>query len=339
MRVLVRHVGSQIGAPLPDMDLTTASQDPSVYHAGETNLAGAISSFKVGYQNVVAKPGMGSNGDQSAVNDPPDPPPPARFQVLVTDGVQSTKKGSTVQDCTAGSDQFCVRQKIAELLNAGWAGVVLGIRSDFHGKVYSEVSGAAIPFETRSNSLATFRPFYLLHFSPDAKSLDALVRSLKDRLRPLVNNCADCIRELNLSFPYTDGFADFEITIPKESREALQKARNQGGPPPRFTIHVDVDTEGSALSRLLYRSGCPGLATPRRRRHPGVGSIVELGRQASLSLQRYQRTRSLFGSEDPPVPSGGRSNCAGCDDRVSTGKWAAGLARIQRRSESEFQSG
>jgi hypothetical protein len=246
VRVLVRHVGSQIGAPLPDMDLTTASQDPSVYHAGETNLAGAISSFKVGYQNVVAKPGMGSNGDQSAVNDPPDPPPPARFQVLVTDGVQSTKKGSTVQDCTAGSDQFCVRQKIAELLNAGWAGVVLGIRSDFHGKVYSEVSGAAIPFETRSNSLATFRPFYLYIFSPDAKSLDALVRSLKDRLRPLVNNCADCIRELNLSFPYTDGFADFEITIPKESREALQKARNQGGPPPRFTIHVDVDTEGSA---------------------------------------------------------------------------------------------
>jgi hypothetical protein len=162
-----------------------------------------------------------------------------------------------VQDCTAGSDQFCVRQKIAELLKAGWAGCVLGIRGDFHGKVYSEVSGAAIPYETRSNNPASFRPFYFYIFSPDPVALDQLVRSLKERMRPLLSNCADCIRELNLSFPYADGAAEFEVLIPKESRATLQKARNQGGPPPRFTIHVDVNTERSGPKPLIIQVKVP----------------------------------------------------------------------------------
>jgi hypothetical protein len=137
IRVLVRHVGSEVGPPLPDMDLTTASQDPSVYRAGETNLAGAIDAFKVGFQQNSQTSGMRSGKGPEQVDNPngdkgnQEPPPPARFQILVTDGVQSTKRGSVIQDCTAGSDQFCVNQKIAELLKAGWAGCVIGVRADF----------------------------------------------------------------------------------------------------------------------------------------------------------------------------------------------------------------
>ncbi len=239
------------------MDLTTASQDPSVYRAGETNLAGAIGSFKVGYENpsnVQRKPSAQSDGPKL---DTPEPSPPARFQILVTDGVQSTKKGNSIQDCTAGSDQFCVRQKIGELLKAGWAGCILGVRADFHGKVYSEVSGAGIPYETKSNDPSSFRPFYFYIFSPDPTALDSLVRSLKDRLRPLLTNCAECLRELNLSFPYTDGFADFDVLIPKESRDAVQKTKNPGGPPSRFTIHVDVNTERSGPKPLTIQIRVP----------------------------------------------------------------------------------
>lgn len=245
VRVSVRRVGSAIGPPLPDMDLTTASQDPSVYRAGETNLSGAISAFKVGYQPNGTQLKQSATPTRSNGTDSPEPPPPARFQILVTDGVQSTRRGDTNQNCNAGSDQFCVRQKIAELLKAGWGGCVLGVRADFRGTVYSEVSGAAIPYETRNNNPSSFRPFFLYIFSPDQVALDSLVRSLKERLRPLVDNCSECIRELNLSFPYTDAAAEFEISIPKESRSALHKAKNQGGPPPRFTMQVDVDTERS----------------------------------------------------------------------------------------------
>jgi hypothetical protein len=247
VKVLVRHVGLDIGPPLPDMELTTASQDPSVYRAGETNLAGAISSFKVGYQSFQAdkkrsKTVTPENG--SSETGTQEPPPPARFQVLVTDGVQSTKRGNAIQDCTGGSDQFCVRQKIGELLKAGWAGCVLGIRADFHGKVYSEVSGAGIPYETKSSDPSSFRPFYFYIFSPDQAALDSLVNSLKDRLRALVPN-SESIRELNLSFPYTTAAADFDLSVPKESRDAIQRSKDRGGPPVRFTIHVDVNTERS----------------------------------------------------------------------------------------------
>jgi hypothetical protein len=256
-RVLVRHVGSDVGPPLPDMDLTTASQDPSVYRAGETNLAGAIDSFKVGYQNPAGAQRKAAPQDDGPKANPPDPQPPARFQILVTDGVQSTKRGNSIQDCTAGSDQFCVRQKIGELLKAGWAGCILGVRADFHGKVYSEVSGAGIPYETKSSDPSSFRPFYFYIFSPDPTALDSLVRSLKERLRPLLTNCSECLRELNLSFPYNDGFADFEVVIPKESRDAVQKTKNPGGPTPRFTIRVDVNTERSGPKPLTIQIKVP----------------------------------------------------------------------------------
>jgi hypothetical protein len=76
-------------------------------------------------------------------------------------------------------------------------------------------------------------------------------------LKPLVNNCADCIRELNLSFPYTEGFADFDVTIPKESRDVLQKAKNQGGPPQRFTLQVDVNTERSGQKPFAIQIRIP----------------------------------------------------------------------------------
>ena len=45
-KVLVRRIASDVGPALADMELTSASQDQSVYRGGETNLAGAIESFR-----------------------------------------------------------------------------------------------------------------------------------------------------------------------------------------------------------------------------------------------------------------------------------------------------
>ena len=242
VKVLVRHVGSDIGPLVTDMDLTTASQDPSVFRAGETNLAGAISNFKIGHS---PEPQTGSNAQgDSGKSDNQAPNPPARFNILVTDGVQSTKKGSAVQNCTAGSDQFCVRQKIAELLREGWGGCVLGIRADFHGKVYSEVNGAAIQYDSRSNDSSSFRPFYLYVFSPEPVALDSLVKSLKERLQPIIPQ-GESIKELNLTFPYANGSTDFVLSIPKDSKDSISANKNTGGPPEQFTLHVSVNTETS----------------------------------------------------------------------------------------------
>src|SRR6185369_11761275 len=174
-KVLVRRIASDVGPALTDMELTTASQDQNVYRGGETNLAGAISSFVLSSQSA---PKITTVAASTEAPDESQPIP--RFHILVTDGVQSTKQGNATHDCASGSDQFCVRQKIGELLKKKWGGCVLGIRAVFRGKVYSEVSKAGFPYETRPNDPATFRPFYLYIFSPDPNALDSLVNSLKE---------------------------------------------------------------------------------------------------------------------------------------------------------------
>lgn len=257
VKVLVRHVGSDIGPLLPDMDLTTASQDPSLFRAGETNLAGAISSFRVRPQSSGQKSKSNPTGQgDGASPQAEEESTPARFHILVTDGVQSTRRGDTVHECTAGSDQFCVRQKIGELLRQGWGGCVLGIRADFHGRVYSEVSAASIPYESRNDDPSSFRPFYLYVFSPEPAALDSLVSSLKQRLRPLIPG-TESIRELNLSFPYFNGFADFEVSLPKDSTSVVKAKKETGEPPSRFTIHVSVDTEKSGPKQFSIHAKIP----------------------------------------------------------------------------------
>jgi hypothetical protein len=222
------------------MELTNASQDQRVYRGGETNLAGAISSFKVPLITSKNQP----QTIKAADTDEPTIAPVPKFHILVTDGVQSTKQGNATHDCTAGSDQFCVRQKIGELLAEKWGGCVLGVRADFHGKVYSEVNRSAIPYETRTTDTTTFRPFYLYIFSPDPQALESLVNSLKDRLRPLLPN-SELIRELNLSFAYANGSTEFEVIVPKEARAFIERSKDRSASPPRMTVHVDVDTEKS----------------------------------------------------------------------------------------------
>lgn len=242
-RVLVRRIASDIGPALADMELTSASQDQKIYRGGETNLAGAIRSFR-----GPTTPSSNTQGQtattKASATDSPKPDPIPRFHILVTDGVQSTRQGSANGDCATGSDQFCVRQKIGELLQAKWGGCILGIRADFHGKVYSEVNRSAIPYETHTNDPASFRPFYLYVFSPDPQALDSLVTSLKQRLRGLVPK-SEPIRELNLSFPYTTGPTEFEAAVAKEARGFIERSKDREGPPAKLTLRVDVDTEKS----------------------------------------------------------------------------------------------
>jgi hypothetical protein len=253
VKVSVRRIASDVGPALTDMELTNASQDQNLYRGGETNLAGAITAFRNPSTTNSAKQSAHAEVSQAGNS---DAEPIPKFHILVTDGVQSTKQGSATHECTAGSDQFCVRQKIGELLEHGWGGCVLGMRADFHGKVYSEVNRAAIPYETRTSDPATFRPFYLYIFSPDPQALDSLVDSLKDRLRPLLPN-SEPIRELNLSFPYATDAAEFDIVIAKETRAFLDRNKDRGGPPSRFTVHVDVDTEKSGAKPFSILAKLP----------------------------------------------------------------------------------
>jgi hypothetical protein len=232
--VVFRRVDSSVGPPLfSDLELNQASVNRGTYTGKETNLAGAISAFSEPLQQ---------NSNKKEEDSDDKPALPARFHILITDGVQSTNTQRTDISCTAGSDYVCIRKKLSSLIEKGWAGVILGIRSEFGGKVYSEIKrGQAIPYVSKKRDVTTFRPFYLYMFSPDHAALDKLVAVLKERLRPLVGN--EGIREYALTAPYADGFAKCEITLPKESKDFLEKSRAREEDPARFTLRVDLNTE------------------------------------------------------------------------------------------------
>jgi len=83
VKVQVRRIASDVGPVLSDMELTIASQDQGVYRGGETNLAGAISTFR-----SPASTPKTTTGRMTIAASTSDPPPEVeavpRFLVLVT---------------------------------------------------------------------------------------------------------------------------------------------------------------------------------------------------------------------------------------------------------------
>lgn len=234
--VVFRRVDASVGPPLfSDLELNQASINRGTYTGQETNLAGAIGSFSEPLQKPrdQIKDGAEEN----------EPTPPARFHILITDGVQSSNTQRTDISCTAGSDYVCIKKKLSALIEKGWAGVVLALRSEFGGKVYSEINkGRAIPYESKKRDVGSFRPFYLYIFSPDHAALDRLVSVLKERLRPLIGR-EDGLREYALTTPYAEGPAKGDITVPKEAADFLEKSRAREEDPVRFTLKISLNTE------------------------------------------------------------------------------------------------
>lgn len=238
--VVFRQVHSSVSEPsFNDLELNDASINRGIYGGGETNIAGAISLF--------SKPVTGSQSHNSvsgALKEVREdkPAPAARFHVLITDGVQSTRGRQEDTSCASGSDYVCVKNAIFNLLKSGWAGTILGIKSEFRGKIYSEVSkGHSIYYESRKQDPKTCRPFYLYIFSSSPSALDNLVESILKRLQPLLDG--DGIREYVLTSPYSEGFAAGEMTIPKESSEYLEKSKAKREEPVGLTLRVSLNTE------------------------------------------------------------------------------------------------
>jgi hypothetical protein len=231
--VVVRDVDISVKSPDPDgaLALQKASINPKIYGGGETDLAGAIGEFSAnpGREKIVPA------GDGEAA--PEDAPPLARIHILITDGVQSKK--SQTGKCLKGSDPTCVREKIINLLKADWGAYIIGMRSQFHGTIYSEITGAKIPFNSNDNRPQTFRPFYLYVFSPDRAALDEFIGSLREKLRAVAP--PDTLRVLALTSPYSDAGVKAEAVVPKESEESFELGEQEESPP-RLTLGVDPNT-------------------------------------------------------------------------------------------------
>lgn len=251
LQVLVRRVDVRVGEPLNDMMLSQASINSRLFNGSDTDLAGAVDAFERPISTVA----------------------PSRFHVLVTDGVQSTNQERPDLACTAGSDQLCLRRKIFDLLNKGWGGCAIGLRSEFHGNIYSEINRAqrrrsVLRYDSDGKNRQTFRPFYLYVFSPDRAALEPFVATLIERLKPLVAQDESSLRILPLTFQYTDGTAQAEASVPKSSSSLLTVRKKQTNELPEFTIAIDPGTVQKGAqpfsivvtvpwSKNVLRSGTP----------------------------------------------------------------------------------
>lgn len=257
LEVLSRRVGGSLGKPESDLLMVTAAREPQLFKEGNTDLVGALRAM--------------------AASDSP-----ARYHILVTDGVMSTR-GHSSSGCATGSDQVCVRREIVKLLDdvvvdgkrvrKGWGGCILGIRSQFNGNVYSEIrplrgANPVVPYESHDNVPTSYRPFYLFIFSPDVESLDRFVEELKGRIQPLTG--PDNLRELALTLPYTGEGALSELAIPKEAQDYLSRTitiNDNPLAPPRLTLRVSKDAIDNNQQQFRLRVTIPwsnhALATAR----------------------------------------------------------------------------
>ncbi|MDA2925657.1 hypothetical protein MYX78_00220 [Acidobacteria bacterium AH-259-G07] len=258
VRILVRRVEKTVGRPENDRELSTASVTKEMFRGGETDLAGAIGLFPESLSREL----RGQTGE--------DDSRPPRFHILVTDGVQSTKEERSDSPCIAGSDQICIRKKILELLNSGWGGCIIGIRSEFEGKIYSEVKPGLIIDYSDESDIDRFRPFYLYIFSPDRVALDDLVETLIDRLGQVIQQ-QDLIRVLPLTSGYRVGFAEAELIIPEEQEEWLELSRLREENPARLTLRVSVDTEDSGPKPFDVSLSIPWSNTAKK-----IGTLEDL---------------------------------------------------------------
>ncbi len=221
--VVVRRVDVRVSEEMfPDSKLSEAALTRGFFNGSQTDLAGAVNSFS-----------------EPLIKNEENKHPP-RFHILVTDGVQSTKQTSTDTACDKGSDSFCVKKQLLELLNNGWSGTVLGLRGEFQGIVYSEITNLRVPFSSKKDP-AQFRPFFLYIFSPDAAALEKLTVSLKQRLGAIVKSEID-LREYALSSDYADGAATIETQSADKDMLNVRKEQKEGANP-RLTVKVDLDTE------------------------------------------------------------------------------------------------
>jgi len=209
VNVQLRTVDSSLGSAKPNTAIADASTDPKFYSGNETNLAGAIEAFSLnGQATAQTNPRNEQPQNQPAQNSENPNPQTAttpRFHILVTDGVQYSRTHKADTPCASGSDAYCVRLKILELMNKGWAGAIIGLRSQFCCSFFSEISQRSIAYDTGKREPKDYRPFYLYIFSPDHDALDKLVARFKESLRASFDKRDLMLRELALTPKYATG--------------------------------------------------------------------------------------------------------------------------------------
>jgi hypothetical protein len=249
--IVYRRVDVNVSEPSinNDLDLSKAALNRATYNGKETNLAAAIKNF-----------------NQPIIKDDDEQKSPPRFHILVTDGVQSSNKQNTDTSCAQGSDSFCVKKQILELLNNGWSATVFGLKGEFQGRVYSEINNSVIPYSTGKDA-NKFRPFYLYIFSPDKNALAKMTETLRQRLAGIVKS-EDGLREFALTSAFNNGIATIELENQSKDFINVKQEKEKQGNQPRITVYADVATDSKGAKPFLLKVKIPWSESVKLGGHP-----------------------------------------------------------------------
>jgi hypothetical protein len=222
----VRRVDTTVGRIEGGLAIEQAVSSPDYYSGSDTNLVLAAEEFVKPLPTSKTPPGTSA--------------PPALFHILVTDGVQSDRRGV---------DPTRFKSALQALLQSGWAGSVLGVRSQFAGSIWPEARpGTRIEWES-GNDPSRFRPFYVFVFSPDPARLAAFVGELRKAAGEIAADATGdeaaagrIVRELQFADRYVSGDAPADLVLPDAASSLLQTAPPEQGPA-RLTLWMDPSAE------------------------------------------------------------------------------------------------
>jgi hypothetical protein len=258
VNVHLRTVDSVVGELRANAEIVNASTNQRFYTGSETNLAEAIGRFgdslfsnsspvTVPVEQRLESP-LGQSGEAGKEASSLKNSAPPRFHILVTDGVQYTRQQKAQADCASGSDAFCVRKKILELMEKKWAGAILGIRSQFCCAFYSEKNQRPVAYDTGKREAKEYRPFYLYLFSPDQEALGKLVERLKESLRATLDKKELILRELALTQSYSsENLAPADIEIDSGDKSKLKCAKVDDNRPIFLSLRLQKEVKATSV--------------------------------------------------------------------------------------------
>lgn len=252
VKTSVCYVSSGVSAAYDSTQLLSASVNRELYVGTETNLNAAIESF--------------------ATNK-------ARFQVLLTDGVQSLRNSSA--DTTR---ERTINKRMRDLIENGWGACVIGIRSQFNGRIFSEVRPNVRQVYRSGEDVESYRPFYLYIFSPDAVALDQLVEKfIKKLLEAGIKK--ELINELALTSNYVKSEALAEVNIKGGHRANNNKMC--------YTLRIDpkvgTDQKTIEIKNIPWSSHALNVANTKDLSEMLIWEIISTYPSEPVSGARYPK--------------------------------------------------
>ena len=180
-----------------------------------------------------------------------------KFSLLVTDSVLSTKSDTVSKNCDTGYDIACIEKAFISIINNGFSVEVIGVKSLFRGKIYSENYRYVRQGQPVINiTTPIYRPFFIYVFGKDKLKVKNLINEIYRSLTSFKekNNLAAMeVRKTKIAGFFTP-YIKWDIKLPYQLRQYKTKRKGKK----IFEIKGDASFvkivgKGNSLNHIEYK--------------------------------------------------------------------------------------